>query len=115
VGQSVRQVARRQALEAQAKRRAERGDAERRRSELGVKVVVALAARDDAVERLEREAGVALASLTGDEGLTVAEACEWAGDLTVADVKRLIKLKPDGNEGAEVAGGGARHPEAGRL
>ena len=104
VGQSVRQIARRQALEAQAKRRAERAEAERRRSELGVEVVVALAARDDAVERHEREAGVALASLTGDEGLTIAEASEWAGDLTVAEVKRLIKLTPDDNEGVEVAG-----------
>ena len=61
MGQSVRQVARRQALEAQAKRRRERAEIERRCSALGVDVVVALTERDAAVERYERAAGVALA------------------------------------------------------
>lgn len=103
MGQSIRQVARRQALDAQAKRRQERAEAEKRRSALGVKVAVALAARDEAVRRHEVEAGRALAALTGDEGLTVAEACEWAGDVSAAEVKRLVHAASDGNEGAEGA------------
>jgi hypothetical protein len=98
VGQSVRQVARRQALEAQARRRRERAEIERRCSALGVDIVVALTERDAAVERYERAAGVALGALMNSEGLTIADACEWAGDLTVAEAKRLRRLAIDGGE-----------------
>ena len=94
MGQSVRQVAR-QALEAQAKRRRQRVGAERRRSALGVDVVVALTERDAAVQRYERAAAAALVSLTSTEGLTIAEACEWAGDLAVTEAKRLLRLEAD--------------------
>jgi len=59
----------------------ERAEAEKRRSELGVEVVVALGERDAARGRHERSAGAALVALTRDEGLTITEACEWAGDL----------------------------------
>ena len=92
MGQSVRQIARRQALEAQTKRRRERAEAERRMSALGVDVVVALTERDAAVARLERAAGEALEKLTHDEHLTINEACEWAGDMPVAEAKRLRRL-----------------------
>ena len=92
MGQSVRQVARRQALEAQAQRRRERVEMERRRSAMGVDVVVALTERDAAVARWERAAGEALMKLTRDERLTIGEACEWAGDLTAAEAKRLRRL-----------------------
>ena len=92
MGQSVRQIARRQALEAQSKRRRERDEAERRMSALGVDVVVALTERDAAVARLERAAGEALGKLTRDEQLTINEACEWAGELSVAEAKRLRRL-----------------------
>ncbi|MBD8605384.1 hypothetical protein IFT73_00840 [Aeromicrobium sp. CFBP 8757] len=105
-------------LDAQAKRRRERVEAGKRRSSLGVDVAVALAARDEAVRRYEVEAGRALAALTGAEGLTVAEACEWAGDVSPAEVKRLVRAAAaaaaaaaagddddgggvDGSEGAE--------------
>lgn len=104
MGQSVRQVARRQVLDAQAKRRQERVDAEKRRSSLGVDVAVALAARDEAVRRYEVEAGRALAALTGAEGLTVAEACEWAGDVSPAEVKRLVRAAADDEDGGGVDG-----------
>lgn len=104
MGQSIRQVARRQTLDAQAKRRQERVEAEKRRSALGVEVAVALAARDDAVRRYEVEAGRALATLTGAEGLTIAEACEWAGNVTPAEAKRLVGVASDGSEGAEGVG-----------
>lgn len=92
MGQSVRQAARRQALEAQARRRRERAGAEKRRLALGVDVVVALGERDAAVERHERAAGAALVALTRNEGMTITEACEWAGDLTAAEAKRLRRL-----------------------
>jgi hypothetical protein len=98
VGQSVRQVARRQALEAQAKRRRERAEIERRCSALGVDIVVALRERDAAVERYERAAGVALGALMNAEGLTMGDACEWAGDLTVAEARRLRRLAIEGGE-----------------
>ena len=92
MGQSVRQVARRRALEAQALRRRERVEAERRRSALGVDVVVALTERDAAIARWERLAGETLVKLTRDERLTIGEACEWASDLSVAEAKRLRRL-----------------------
>jgi hypothetical protein len=95
VGQSVRQAARRSALEGQAKRRRARAEAMRRWSALGVDVLVALSERDAAVERLERAAGTALRKLTRDEGLTLPEACEWAGDLSVAEARRLRRLVED--------------------
>ena len=98
MGQSVRQVARRQALEAQAKRRRERAEMERRCSALGVDVVVALTERDAAVERSARVAGDALGALMNSEGLTIADACEWAGDLPVAEAKRLRRLASEGSE-----------------
>jgi hypothetical protein len=104
VGQSVRQAARRSALETQAKRRAARAEAMRRWSALGVDVLVALSERDAAVQRLERAAGTAMRKLTRDEGLTLPEACEWAGDLTVAEAKRLRRLVEDERDGSAPAG-----------
>ena len=95
MGQSVRQTARKSALETQAKRRRERAQAERRCSALGVDVAVALTERDAAVERLERAAGTALVKLTRDEGRTLAEACEWADNLPTAEAKRLLRLAGD--------------------
>jgi len=92
VGQSVRQGARRRALEAQALRRREQVEVERRRSALGVDVVVALSERDAAIARWERLAGEALVKLTRDERLTLRDACEWAGDLTLTEAKRLRRL-----------------------
>lgn len=92
MGRSVRQIARRRALEAQAKRRQERAEVEQRCSALGIDVVVALSERDAAVERHERAAGVALTELVESEGLTLAEACAWAGEVTVAEGKRLRRL-----------------------
>ena len=58
-------------------------------------MAVALTERDAAVERLERAAGTALLKLTRDEGLTLAEACEWADNLTTAEAKRLLRLVGD--------------------
>ena len=95
MGQSVRQTARKSALATQAKRRHERAQAERRCSALGIDVAVALTERDAAVDRLERAAGAALVKLTGDEGLTLSLACEWADNLPTAEAKRLLRLAED--------------------
>ena len=95
MGQSVRQTARKSALQTQAKRRRERARAERRWSALGVDVAVALTERDAAVTRYERAAGATLVKLTHNEGLTLLEACEWANNLPTAEAKRLLRLVQD--------------------
>jgi hypothetical protein len=69
--QSVRQAARRSALEAQAERRKQRADRERRIEALAVVVLTALAGRDGAVLDTERRAGEALQTMTDDEGLSL--------------------------------------------
>ena len=77
--QSVRQAARRSALDAQAARRKERADRERRLEALAVVVLTALGERDGAVKDAERRAGDALRAMSEDEGLSVREAVEWCG------------------------------------
>ena len=111
MGQSVRQTARKSALATQAKRRRERAQAECRWSALGIDVAVALTERDAAIERRKRAAGAALLKLTCDEGLTLAEACEWADNLPTVEGRRLLRLAGDhpipGNfRGLSPSGGG---------
>ena len=67
--QSVRQAARRSALEAQAERRKQRADRERRIEALAVVVLTALAERDGAVAT--RKGREALQTMTDDEGLSL--------------------------------------------
>ena len=62
--QSVRQAARRSALDAQAVLLKERADRERRLEGLAVEVLAALGERDAAVRDTERRAGVALQTMT---------------------------------------------------
>ena len=69
--QSVRQAARRSALDAQAALRKERADRERRLEGLAVAVLTALGERDGAVRDAERRAGEALQTMTDEEGLSV--------------------------------------------
>ena len=66
--ESVRQAARRLALDVQAARRKERADRERRLEGLAVTVLTALGERDGAVRDAERRAGEALQTKTDDEG-----------------------------------------------
>lgn len=88
--QSVRQSARRSALDAQAKMRAERVERERRLSVLGVTVMVALGERDQLVSRCEERAGAALATMVEQEGLSLAQAAAWCGpDLSRREAARL--------------------------
>ena len=95
--QSVRQAARRSALDAQAARRKERADRERRLEGLAANVLTALGERDGAVRDAERRAGEALQTMTIDEGLSPREAVAWCGSgaLTVREVTRLCQLAQD--------------------
>jgi hypothetical protein len=95
--QSVRQAARRSALDAQAARRKERADRERRLEGLGVAVLTALGERDALVRDAERRAGAALQTMTDDEGLSVREAAEWCGSggLTMREATRLRQVAHD--------------------
>ena len=77
--QSVRQAARRSALDAQAARRKERADRERRLKVLAVAVLTALGERDALVRDAERRAGQALRAMTEDEDLSLREAVDWCG------------------------------------
>ena len=98
--QSVRQAARRSALDAQAARRKERAERERRLEGLAVAVLTALGERDGAVKDAERRAGEALRAMSEDEGLSVREAVEWCGTgMTVREVARLRRLARDSQDG----------------
>jgi hypothetical protein len=66
--QSVRQAARRSALDAQAVLRKQRADRERRLGGLAVAVLTALGERDGAVRDTERRAGEALQTMTTEVG-----------------------------------------------
>ena len=91
--QSVRQAARRSALDAQAVLRKERADRERRLAALAVAVLTALGERDALVRDAERRAGDALRTMTENEGLSLREAVEWCGSgLTVRETTRLLRL-----------------------
>jgi hypothetical protein len=99
--QSVRQAARRAALDAQAVLRKERAGRERRLEGLAVAVLTAIGERDGAVWDAERRAGEALRTMTGDEGLSVRAAAEWCGNaVTMREVPRLRRLAPDTPSGA---------------
>jgi hypothetical protein len=98
---SVRQAARRAALDAQAARRRDRAERERRLEVLAVEVLTAIGERDGAVWDAERRAGEALRTMTGDEGLSVHAAAEWCGNaITIREVARLRRLASDTPSGA---------------
>jgi len=112
-GQTARQRARQTALDAQARMRAQRVQQERRRDALGVVVVSALAERDALVTACELRAGAALAKMTEQEGLNLAEAVEWCGGadlLTAREAARLRQAAQSATEAAPVRG--ARAPSA---
>src|ERR1035437_2732654 len=91
--QSIRQEARRAALDAQSNRRRERADREKRLEGLAVRVLVAVRERDAAVADAERRAGKALREMTDDEGLSVHDAVEWCGDkITSREALRLRRI-----------------------
>jgi hypothetical protein len=83
--QSVRKAARRAALDAQAVRRKERADRERRLEGLAVAVLTAIGERDGAVRDAERCAGEALRTMTDHE--------RWHGPLGVNAAGRLTMAR----------------------
>jgi hypothetical protein len=94
--QSIRQDARRAALDVQSKRRRERAEREKRLEDLAVRVLVAVGERDAAVADAERRAGEALREMTDGERLSVREAVEWCGDaITTREATRLRRLTDD--------------------
>jgi hypothetical protein len=91
--QSMRQAARRSALEAQAARRKERADRERRLEALAVEVLTALGERDATIAATEQRAGAALQAMITDEHLTASETVQWcAGTISRREVTRLRKM-----------------------
>jgi hypothetical protein len=91
--QSVRQAARKAALDVRAARRVAGAQRERRLDTLAVELHVALRERDAAVAAIERRAGHALQAMTGDEGLTLREAVDWCGaGLTLREASRLRRM-----------------------
>ena len=97
--QSAKQAARRAALEAQAKRRRERAERDKRLETIAVRVLVALAERDQAIAVAEQRAGVALQELTETEGLPMGEAVQWCADqITVREALRLRRAAANGQQ-----------------
>ena len=98
--QSIRQEARRAALDVQSKRRRERAEREKRLEGLAGAVLVAMRERDAAVAAAERRAGQALQGMTEDEGLSIREAVEWCGgEITTREATRLRRLAEDAGPG----------------
>jgi hypothetical protein len=91
--QTVKQRARRVALDAQTRLRARRAEQERRRSMLAVTVVTALAERDAVVRECEARAGAALRALTDSEGLSVREAVQWCGGTAQLSMREAARLR----------------------
>ena len=76
--QSMRQAAQRSALDAQAARRRQRVDRERRLEDLVVAVLTALGDRNRAVRDAKRRAGEALRVMTDDGDLSFPGSA-WSG------------------------------------
>ncbi|GAA1799478.1 hypothetical protein GCM10009811_24250 [Nostocoides veronense] len=77
--QSIRQRARRRALDAATAARIRQAAKDQRVSRLAAKLDRALARREEAIERWDRRVGEVLIALTRGEGLTLDEAIAWAG------------------------------------
>lgn len=104
MSQSVRQAARRAALDVRSRRQRERAEGEKRLEGLVVDVLVALGERADA----ERRAGVALEAMVETEGLSAREAVDWCdGQVSTREAARLRAVARDAAaEEADGAGDG---------
>lgn len=90
MSQSVRQRARRDALERRERRRALARARHSRLDQLGARVTSILARRDELVAESERLAGEALHAMTRDLGVSMAEALTHSGAaLTKFEALRL--------------------------
>ena len=86
--QSIRRAARQAAVAAQAKRRAQAAERDKRLDAAALTLIVALRERD----ALERQAGAAIKAMRA-EGLTLTDVVTWTdGETTVKEVTRLADL-----------------------
>ncbi len=100
--QSIRQQARRAAMDVQSKRRRDRAERNKRLDVLAVQVLVAVRERDAAVADSERRAGHALREMTDTEGLSVRESAQWCGDgMSAREATRLRRLAQEAKSPTE--------------
>ena len=86
--QSIRRAARQAAVAAQAKRRAQAAERDKRLDAAALTLIVALRERD----ALERQAGAAIKAMLTD-GLTLADVVTWTdGETTLKEATRLADL-----------------------
>ena len=89
--QSIRRAARQAAVAAQAKRRAQAAERDKRLDAAALTLIVALRERD----ALERQAGTAIRAMLTD-GLSLADVVSWLdGETTVKEATRLADLVPE--------------------
>ena len=89
--QSIRRAARQAAVVAQAKRRAQAAERDKRLDAAALTLIVALRERD----ALERQAGTAIRAMLTD-GLSLADVVTWLdGETTVKEATRLADLVPE--------------------
>ena len=89
--QSIRRAARQAAVAAQAKRRAQAAERDKRLDAAALTLIVALRERD----ALERQAGTAIRAMLTD-GLSLADVVTWLdGETTVKEATRLADLGPE--------------------
>lgn len=87
-GQSIRRAARQAAIAAQAKRRAQAAERDKRLDTAALTLIVSLRERD----ALERQAGAAVTAMLAD-GLTLADVVTWIdGETTPKEAGRLADL-----------------------
>ena len=86
--QSIRRAARQAAVAAQAKRRAQAAERDKRLDAAALTLIVALRERD----ALERQAGAAIKTML-TEGLTLTDIVTWTdGETTLKQATRLADL-----------------------
>ena len=86
--QSIRRAARQAAVAAQAKRRAQAAERDKRLDAAALTLIVALRERD----ALEHQAGAAIKAMLAD-GLTLADVVTWTdGETTLKEATRLAEL-----------------------
>ena len=86
--QSIRRAARQAAVAAQAKRRAQAAERDKRLDAAALTLIVALRERD----ALERQASTAIRAMLTD-GLSLADVVSWLdGETTVKEATRLADL-----------------------
>lgn len=105
VRQGFKQDARRRVTEALSAQRKERLEQERRRANLAVEILAAIAERDEAIQSAEQQAAEAVRALLA-EHLDVAEIADLCGGQ--ADVKELTRLSRIPTQAAPAATSGVK-------